>query len=216
MSVSMTRLPARGGVEKIVPVHQADRRCDRLRSRVEDDDVLQIGTARNGLVQRREALGRGHEGREHCSRAECIQLFRLEQRIERNEGAASRHRAEAGGHGLDPLVEVDGDALERRKPELQQTRRESAGLRGQVRVVQRFATVGQRACARRAGRGDDVDELVQQCGFVHGRKVGALDDAGRPSPDGVVDVTRCSAVRAARAMRAPASIPWSSPAGSGS
>jgi hypothetical protein len=78
--------------------------------------VPQFGTLGQDGDEGSETLGRRHEKPHVAVAQDVADLFRLEQRIEGDENASRFRGAEARDHGLDALVEVDADAIERRSP----------------------------------------------------------------------------------------------------
>ena len=131
----------------------------RLGGGAEHDDVLDGGLLEL-VAQQLEAL-RGRDEDAHAAVVEDVgDLLGLEHRVDRDEHAAGGRGAEDRDDGLDPLVEVDADALAALEPELAQPGGERRHLVPQLAVGERRVLERERggggATARRVG-----DDLVQ-------------------------------------------------------
>ena len=128
--------------------------------------VAAVRALRELVGDERQALGRRHQNAHIAVAQDVADLLRLQQRIERHEHAPRGGRAERGDHGLEPLFEVDRNALAAREAEFAQTGSERAYARRQLAVVERIAAGNQ--CGRMwPPRRGCENEIVQQVGGGH-------------------------------------------------
>jgi hypothetical protein len=73
--------------------------------------MAQIRAGGEHLAQQHQPLRRGDQHADVAVLQDEGHLLRLEDRVDRDEHRASGGGAEAGDHGFDALVEVDGDAV---------------------------------------------------------------------------------------------------------
>ena len=104
--------------------------------------------ARQHGLQRRVTVARGDQHADLAVAHDEADLLGLEDGIDRDEHAAGRRRREAGDHGLQPLVQVDADALGPFQAQRQQAAGQRPDLRRELAVVQRAAAVAQRRRCR--------------------------------------------------------------------
>jgi hypothetical protein len=139
-----------------------ERRRHAVRHRAADeDDMAQVAGFLQDGQQQGEALGRSHQDTRAAVAQDVCNLFRLEQRVERDEHRTGRAAAEAGNHELAALLQVDRHPLRA----LRAAAGESAGKVFNVGVqggeVQTRFLVSD--CGRaRVTLGAVLDELVQQ------------------------------------------------------
>ena len=78
---------------------------------VGDHQLLQIRAILQGVLQQACAVGAGDQYAGGAITQDMPDLFRFEDRVDRHEHTACRHRAEHRRHGLELLRQVDGDTL---------------------------------------------------------------------------------------------------------
>ena len=145
MSTSITSGSDRAPRGTLPGVHARRRPPARRRART----TCSTAVLRELLAQQLEALRRGDE-HAHAAVVEDVgDLPGLQHRVDRHEDAAGGRGAEDRHDGLDPLVEVDADALAALEPERLQARREGRDLVPQLGVGQGRVLERER---RRVGR----------------------------------------------------------------
>ena len=83
-------------------------------------DVPQIGTVIELRSEKRNTFGRRDESTHIAIAQDVADLLGLEQRIDRNERASRRRRAENCRDEFRPLIEIDPDALAARQSNVEQ------------------------------------------------------------------------------------------------
>ena len=165
---TVRRVQQRRPVED-TPVAQ---RWGRGRGGVGQHQGMQIGTiGQRWLQQGRPVAGRNQNP--HVAVAQNVgDLFGLQQRIDRDEHAASQRRAKQRDYGFQPLRQIDGDPFRPVQAQGPQPASHGLDLPGQGGIVQRGLPVG-----KGGGGGTTIrlfeDEFVQQSGHA-----GFGDDGG--------------------------------------
>ena len=105
------------------------------RRRAGQHQMAQIGAKR--FRESGETLGTGDEDACAAVAQDMTDLRGLEHRIDRDECAACRCRAETGNDGLEPLVEPDRNPLAPAKTQTDEPAREGIGGGSKPLVIQR-------------------------------------------------------------------------------